>query len=416
MDRIKAYTEDWRANDYLVALLVLIIPIFNRLMPLLLILLVIATVIHPAKRKVIKERLKPIKPLFWFIAFYLYHLIGMSYSENLAFGWNDLGIKLSFLVVPLIIAFSDIRLTKDKTVDMIILGLFISALIAISKAAFKSIYNLEDNHWAYFTESYLAFSMHRSYYATYMAFGVLLSAERFFTFKTLKYLGAALLFAFITLLTFSKAGILIMVILMIPLLFVFIYRNWGKWIATIGSAIMVFAVIGAIWFTPTLHLRFQKMVEGVTSTSTINNTSVESNESRLIMWSTSLRLINENVLFGVGTGDVSDALDMKNVELGNIGVAKRSLNSHNQYLNTWVQLGLVGFILLFAIMITAMMTALSTRFMPFVYLIMVIALTMSFESFLETQAGIIPVTLLATLFVIKASKNEITHSDTVLSA
>ncbi|MFZ9029075.1 MAG: hypothetical protein ACO2Z9_08670, partial [Crocinitomicaceae bacterium] len=116
MGRIKAYTEGWRANDYLVALLVLIIPIFNRLMPLLLILLVIATVVYPVKKQEIKDRLKPNKPLFWFIAFYLYHLIGMSYSENMAFGWNDLGIKLSFLVVPLIIAFSDIRLSKDKIV------------------------------------------------------------------------------------------------------------------------------------------------------------------------------------------------------------------------------------------------------------------------------------------------------------
>ncbi len=401
MDQIKAYTQDWRVNDHLVALLLLTIPVFNRLMPLLLILLVIATVILPAKKEEITDRLKPNKPLFWIIAFYIYHLIGMSYSENLAFGWNDLGIKLSFLVVPLIIAFSDIRLSKDKIVDMIILGLFISALLALGKAAFKSVYHTENNQWAYFTESYLAFSMHRSYYATYMAFGVLLSAERYFTFKNLKYLGAAFLFALITLLTFSKAGILIMAILMIPLLFVFIYRNWGKWIAAVGTAIMVIAMISAIWFTPTLHIRFQKMVEGVSSVSTTNNPSVESNESRLIMWSTSSRLINENVFFGVGTGDVSDALDAKNLELGNIGVADKSLNSHNQYLNTWVQLGLIGFLLLFAIMITSMMTALTTRFMPFVYLVMVIALTMSFESFLETQAGIIPVTLLICLFSIQ---------------
>lgn len=416
MGSIRLYTKGWRANDYLVALMVLIIPIFNRLMPLLLIFMLITTLFLPAKSKEIKDRLKPNKPLFWFIAFYLYHLIGVIYSENLVFGWNDLGIKLSFLVLPLIIAFSDIRLNKDKIVDMILLGLFLSAVIALSKAAFKSVYYPEDNHWAYFTESYLAFSMHRSYYATYMALGVLLSADRYFTFKNLKYLGAAILFALITMLTFSKAGILILVILIIPLLFVYIYRNWGKWIAAVGSAFMVITVIGAIWFTPTLHSRFEKMFEGVTSASTANNTSVESNESRLIMWSTSLRLINENLLFGVGTGDVSDALDEKNKQLGNTGVAERSLNSHNQYLNTWVQLGLIGFLLLFVIIITSMITALSVRFMPFVYLIMVISLTMSFESFLETQAGIIPVTLLMTLFVIKAKKNEIAHSDTVLSA
>lgn len=412
----KTYTKHWRANDYLIAALLIMIPVFNRLMPILLVLLTISTVVYSVSFSEAKERLKPSKPLFWFMLFYLFHLIGLTYTDNMSFGWNDLGIKLSFLLVPLILAFNAFRLSKRQLIDVFIAGLVLSAAIALSKATFKSIYYPEDNHWAYFTESYLAFSMHRSYYATYMAFGVLLAVERFFEKHLLKYALAAILFGVITVLTFSKAGILIMVFLLIPLLFILVYRNWGKWLAATGTIVVILAVSGALWVSPTLTTRFSKMIDGITIFSTTNNTSVESNESRLIMWSTSLKLINENMLLGVGTGDVSDALDEKNLELGNTGVAERSLNAHNQYLNSWVQLGIGGFILLAMILITGMGVALRTRNLALVFFILVVSMTMCFESFLETQAGIIPVTLLITLFVIKAQNNEIAHSDAVLSS
>jgi len=102
--------------------------------------------------------------------------------------------------------------------------------------------------------------------------------------------------------------------------------------------------------------------------------------------------------FGVGTGDVSDALDKKNSELGNTGVAGKSLNSHNQFLNTAVQLGVFGLIPLLMLFLTSMRKAIRMFDVNFLMISILLASTMLFESFLETQAGIIPVTFLLLMF------------------
>lgn len=158
------------------------------------------------------------------------------------------------------------------------------------------------------------------------------------------------------------------------------------------------------------------MFQGATSVQTINNPTVESSASRAIMWSTSVKLIKENPILGVGTGDVSDELDKKNLELGNTGVAKSSFNSHNQYLNTGVQLGCIGMISLLMVFIMSFRQAYRAgKFELFILSILLFA-TLLFESFLETQAGIIPVTLLLLLFSKKSEENETPYPDAILSA
>jgi O-antigen ligase len=157
------------------------------------------------------------------------------------------------------------------------------------------------------------------------------------------------------------------------------------------------------------------MIEGATKVRTVNNPTIESSASRAIMWSTAMGLFSENVVIGVGTGDVSNALDERNLELGNTGVAEKSLNAHNQYLNTAVQLGLAGLIPLLLIFITSFVRAVKTKLIEGILLTLILFLTLMFESFLETQAGIIPVTLLLLLFFSISRANETSHTHPILS-
>ena len=128
------------------------------------------------------------------------------------------------------------------------------------------------------------------------------------------------------------------------------------------------------------------MLEAVENTPLSNNSSVESNASRILMWSASAEVIKENPLLGVGTGDYDDALAQQNLNLNNQGVLKERLNSHSQFLNTWVQLGFFGFAVLSMMFIVPMTGSFS------IYKILILVtffLNFLFESFLETQAGII---------------------------
>lgn len=403
MDRLKNYIGNWLPADYVIALLLITFPIYNRLMPVLMIVLGLTLFIRRRSLNEMIHNFKLNQPHIWFLIFYLAHAIGALYSENMDSAVNDLGIKFSFFILPILLTWSESRLTFSKVIELFLLGLVIAMVVLYSYAIFRSIYNVEDNHWAYFTESYLSFHMHRSYFATYVAIGSLLAVHRYFTSKKIWYIGLSLLLGITTILTISKAGILILIVTILPLIVILSVRYYS-WLRGTVIVFGVIAIVVLAFFTvPRFKARFAIMFTGTpTEIATTNNPSVESNAARVIMWTTSAELIKEHPLLGVGTGDVSDEMDRRNFEKGNLGVAEKSMNAHNQYLNTGVQLGLLGLIPLLMILAVTFRSAVKERSLPLLLILTVIALTLLFESFLETQAGIIPVTLLISLFALKS--------------
>jgi len=118
-----------------------------------------------------------------------------------------------------------------------------------------------------------------------------------------------------------------------------------------------------------------------------NNKSIESNAARILMWNASLNVWKENFIIGTGTGDYNDELVAYNKSMNNLGVVKEELNSHNQFLNTAVQLGILGLSVLVFIFISSYYH--SERSISHVLILMVFLLNFLVESFLETQAGIV---------------------------
>jgi hypothetical protein len=118
-----------------------------------------------------------------------------------------------------------------------------------------------------------------------------------------------------------------------------------------------------------------------------NNPSVESNAARILSWNASLILIKEKGPLGCGTGDYSEDLVRKNKSLGNTGIAEAELNSHNQFLNTTLQLGWIGMLILGMIFFSAWR---NIRYHLFdVLLLLTYFIHFLFESYLETQAGVV---------------------------
>lgn len=404
MKKIREIAKEWAWPDYAMILLVLVFAAFNKQMPAVMIIAGLSLILVRNSLKNVKTLLNPKYPFIWFIIFFLVHLVGMLNTTNTSFGSADIGMKASLIAIPVFLICTRIKLKLYHIVTTILIALFIACAINYSYAIFRSIYNAEDNQWAYFTESYFSFNMHRSYFATYLALGTLISVYRVFVTRNNKlfYAIASVVFFVSTFLTFSKAGILILFILMIPLSFNLIQKFLGRTKALLGMGLIVGTMVIGVLTIPTLNSRFKTMINGVRTHQVSANESQESNAARMIMWSTSLDLIAEYPLVGVGTGDVRDALDRRNVELGNLGVVEHSLNSHNQYLNTGVQLGLMGMIPLLLSMLTAFALSIKKRNIIFSLMMMSFMMTMLFESFLETQAGLIPVTLLTLLFSLKS--------------
>jgi O-antigen ligase len=398
LTRIKNSVHSRTPADILLLALVVVFPIYNKLMPLLIGLLVL-TLFWQRREKVKISSLFSINSSgFWFVVFYATHIVGLIYTENWSYASKDLTMKLSFLLLPLVMHFTNITINRKELLRSFLVGLTLACLVAFSYATYKSLINREDNHWAYFTESYFSYSMHRSYFATYLAAGSFIAMRIFFKRPAVLSLSIFFLLTCSTVLTFSKAGILLLVLfLMLLALFELSRRvSWKAGVAAGTAILMIFLV--TVFSISTLRVRFEKMISASTNVKTTNNISTESSNARVIMWATSWKLVLESPFFGVGTGDVSDALDKKNSELGNTGVAGKSLNSHNQFLNTAVQLGVFGLIPLLMLFLTSMRKAIRMFDVNFLMISILLASTMLFESFLETQAGIIPVTLLLLMF------------------
>jgi O-antigen ligase len=116
-----------------------------------------------------------------------------------------------------------------------------------------------------------------------------------------------------------------------------------------------------------------------------------------------------NFLFGVGTGDYDDELTKMNLKYNNQGVAEERLNSHNQFLNTGVQLGVIGFFILTMIFLVSFFA--SDKRLWQLLILLVFFINFLVESFLETQAGIVLFCTLLLLFFSRKNTDELSISE-----
>ena len=116
---------------------------------------------------------------------------------------------------------------------------------------------------------------------------------------------------------------------------------------------------------------------------------MESNSERLIVWKAGIEVIKEHPVFGVGTGDVKDALLSEYQKENKVLVYNMRLNAHNQYLQTYIALGILGVLLLLIYLVIPGWVAF--RRIHFIYFSFLAVFTFNIlvESMLEVQAGVI---------------------------
>lgn len=108
---------------------------------------------------------------------------------------------------------------------------------------------------------------------------------------------------------------------------------------------------------------------------------------RLALWDATLKVIIENPWFGVGTGDVVDAMH-RQLDASHPDLAGSGMRSHNQYLGLTAALGIVGFALILFMFVRAMLQRRRvTAFM--LAWALTILISMLTEDTLDTLAGIL---------------------------
>lgn len=351
----------------------------------------------------------------WFILYYIILLLGMLWTENNSFGLSKLENKLSFLLIPILFAISHFSISRKQFMNVLLFSLLLSLLINYGLALHTSFTLAKSSVYDTLISANFSQLMHRSYYCNYLIIGCLVILDRMFKKEAIGlYLILFSLFSIGIFQTLAKSGILTYFLLIPAFLFwqLLKTKQYRSILICLSGFVISIALLAKI--DNPIKTRFQLIPDALENFESKNNPSIESNTSRLLMWSTSIDVFKEFPFAGVGTGDYDDVLTKKNESYGNSGVAMHRYNSHNQFLNTMVQLGLLGLVVLIMLFLNGFKMAYQQKNIIGLFTLSCFFLNFLFESFIESQAGIILFCLLPlTLFHLKSKnqKNIITTID-----
>ncbi|MBM3160906.1 MAG: O-antigen ligase family protein [Bacteroidetes bacterium] len=346
-------------------------------------------------------------PAIWFILYYFLLVIGLLWTENQSFAMSKLENKLSFILIPILL-FYTVRKWNNLDWKQLLVYALIFALVMYEILALWRYISQTENSWQFeFLSSRFSVFMHRSYFACYLVIGIILLFERLKTAFSVSTIALLCFFSIGVLQTESKAGIVCLFLVFIVQFFSFLKSKQKKIVLLFTTSLLF--LIGTLLFSDNpIKSRFETMFSAIGNIQTKNNKSIESNTARILMWNASIDVWKENLVFGTGTGDYDDELTAKNREYKNLGVAQERLNSHNQFLNSAVQLGLVGFFVLLMIFVSSYFF--SEKKMWQVLILVVFLINFLVESFLETQSGIV---LFCVILILFLSNQEHTKSKTI---
>jgi O-antigen ligase len=379
-----AGVSPYHASIYLLAFC---IPLLKYGIQIPIILLVVAWLF--AKKEIDKKRLLPI---LLFSSVYIFHLIGMIYTENVDRGARDLVQKLSLILFPIIVGTGPALTAKTRDIGLrfflwgtllAVVSGFVSSAIEYAESGDSSLFYMSDFSPAH----------HPSYISFYMVIALailLLKIEKSTRNMELVMLWSAVLFVSLSLVfPASKMGILnwAFVFVLFLLKWLFARPALRKQALILLGAGVLFVVF--LKFDPVASARVEKAVAVTTEMDQPKTESqIESNTARLYAWSTSFGIIKESPL-GVGTGDINDAMVSAYRKQNLDQLADKGLNPHNEYLQLAVSVGvLAALIFLFSLFYPFPLIIRSEDWIYGIFLLSVMA-QFSVESMLEKQSGVI---------------------------
>ncbi len=376
-----------------------LLPVFGRLVPSLIALMVLNWIIEGRFRQKVQlvrsDRMRMLTLSFGL--FYVLYLAGLIYTTNFEYGLFDLQVKFSILIFPMLFAtaveesFSNSQ--RRQLLIVFISGCLAGSLLFMGKAVVETVYNHAEN--AFFYGS-LSWYFHSSYLSMYYNFAIAAILGHLITLDwkrkiPWRILEAALILWFIILvfLLSSKAGILTLggILLFCTGLLILKRKNLLGGIIILAVGIGIFYT--AYRLLPGTYQRMEIAGKVIRSDAGNLNQSPESTAERLAIWKASTEIIQDYWLLGVGTGDVKDALYAKYAEKSMVSALNKKLNAHCQYLQTFIALGIAGFLFLVLMLVIPGILAIRRKDNLYLVFLGIFAFNILVESMFETQAGVV---------------------------
>lgn len=388
-----------RINYYSCILLAFWLPLYKKLLPYAIAIFIITWLLEGDIIDKFKKNDSKYNRIVLTTAmlFFLVHFIGLFYSKNINAGLFDIQVKLSMLILPItFLTINDIIIKKRKVILFsFVIGNIIASLYCLGVAFYNSIdiipsgisFNPNagsyDNFFFYF---YLSKFHHPSYASLYLAFSIIIAINFILDKKTGRWIRILLILCIGLNLTMiyllsSKAGIISGIITLIGVSYI-VVRKINK-ILILGSLGIIILISGYFFIN---NPRVQILVNSLDKSDP--RPIAISSSIRLEVWQIAISLIQDNLICGVGTGDVHKELNKAYKVKGFHSALEQNLNVHNQFLETFVTVGIVGFVTLLSLFIIPIRKAFSGRDNIFLFLLLLTGTNFLFESVLNTIAGV----------------------------
>ncbi len=327
--------------------------------------------------------------VFLFVGYFLLHLTALFYTSNFECGVTNLEIKLTLFFFPFL--FHSMHLDK-KLLKMVVYAFVLScALSSVGCLLMASVDYYKTKETAAFFYERLSWFVHPSYYTMYLTLSVLfLLADLYFIsnsnqMKVIK-IGTVLFFVFVAVLCASKMGLMSMLFCVV-LFAVYVLLNMKKYFVILFFVVGI-VLLGAVLLKsfPRSFDRFNSIFKA-TELAQIDKRTAESSGVRRLIWNASGQIISEDLLLGVAPGDVNDKLYKKYEELGYEGALKHKLNAHNEFVQTFIGLGIIGFVVLLLQFVLPGIVMFKEKNILYLLFLTLLFVNFLVESMLQTQAG-----------------------------
>lgn len=332
--------------------------------------------------------------LLLFPLYFILMCLGLIYTQNLHVGLDLVQRSLSLFLFPIIFMFvKEDASAVRRLFDFLLAGLLVSFCVNFGVATLKlvtyvsgntsgvgvfSIFDLVIKEWDRF---YLGSALSKSVNPNYVSIYILLVLSYYLKNKLIsreRLVIVILLFIYIFLLA-SIAAYLILALMSILL----IIDKIDKEKKYTGFVIFLLGVI--VFLNNPRVSGFHTLVKEYNRTD--DQEVILLGKAKVLSWYTSIELIKEAPILGYGTGDANAALFEKYNELGYSFNSENEYNAHNQFFQTYLQIGIIGFAILMGIFALLALRLKSSRHEFSVFLILFISILV--ESMLVRFNGIV---------------------------
>lgn len=332
-------------------------------------------------------KLLPLYVIFFLKFIYIFFIP----VELIGLFWKDIGFSTAIFVIPFFYS----NFNYDTGFIKKLLNLFLITILLILFSSIVINLFLYQNNYSSGNFMYInllkAFSLHPTYFSSYIIVLLIYILFKVKNQTNLKNITIFILLSFGLFLTASKAGI-ILYIFLIPLIlykFLSIKKLQIKHYLIFISIFIFSVVIVSSKSENFLKTRINTAIKTLNSENPDLKFDPIGHRLKLIKISKSL--IKEKIFFGHGTGLAGYYINNKCTSFYNEARCNqiKGYGPHNQFLNYWIEGGVILFLLLILIFIIIIYSAFLRKYYLIVFASILFIILLGTESYLDRHRGLI---------------------------